>query len=57
MGNDYTIQVDREDLVSTWIADSLQNRVSHFVMAPQCPSDLSWGMPQLLKWCMALLIH
>jgi predicted peptidase len=42
-GNDNTRQVDLEDLASTWIADSLQNRVPHFVMAPQCPSDLSWG--------------
>ncbi|MBN1759170.1 MAG: hypothetical protein JW863_12670 [Chitinispirillaceae bacterium] len=38
-GSDNTIQVDREDLASTWIADSLQNRVPHFVMGPH----LSWG--------------
>ncbi len=42
-GDDNTIQVDHEDLASTWIADSLQNRVPHFVMGPQCPSNNSWG--------------
>ncbi len=42
-GDDNNIQVDWEDLASTWIADSLQDRVPHFVMAPQCPIDLSWG--------------
>lgn len=42
-GNDNNIQVDREDLGSTWIEDNLQTRVPHFVMVPQCPTDLSWG--------------
>jgi predicted peptidase len=42
-GNDNTRQVDLEDLVSTWIADNLQKETPHFVMGPQCPSDLSWG--------------
>lgn len=42
-GSDNTRQVDLEDIVSTWIADSLQNKVPHFVMGPQCPSELSWG--------------
>jgi len=42
-GNDNAIQVDREDLGSTWIADSLQARVPHFVLVPQCPANLSWG--------------
>lgn len=44
-GSDNTRQVDLEDIVSTWIADSLQIKVPHFVMGPQCPSDLSWGGP------------
>lgn len=48
-GNDNNIQVDREDLASTWIADSLQARVPHFVMVPQCPSDLSWGSSVAIK--------
>lgn len=42
-GNDNAIQVDREDLASTWIADSLQARVPHFVLVPQCPTNMSWG--------------
>lgn len=42
-GNDNTRQVNLEDLVSTWIADSLQNREPHFVLGPQCPTELSWG--------------
>lgn len=42
-GNDNAIQVDREDLASTWIADSLQAREPHFVLVPQCPANLSWG--------------
>lgn len=42
-GSDNAIQVDREDLGSTWIADSVQGRWPHFVMVPQCPSQLSWG--------------
>lgn len=54
-GNDNTIQVDREDLVSTWIADSLQNRVPHFVMAPQCPSELSWGHSQAIAMIHAII--
>jgi predicted peptidase len=47
-GEDNNIQVDREDLASTWIADSLQNRVPHFVMAPQSPTALSWGNAQAI---------
>ena len=42
-GSDNNIQVDREDLASTWMEDTLQARVPHFVMVPQCPSALSWG--------------
>lgn len=42
-GSDNAIQVDREDLASTWIADSIQSRWPHFVMVPQCPTELSWG--------------
>ncbi|HEX2957880.1 MAG TPA: hypothetical protein VHO70_13675 [Chitinispirillaceae bacterium] len=42
-GNDNTRQVDLEDLVSTWIAEDVQKETPHFVMGPQCPSDLYWG--------------
>jgi predicted peptidase len=42
-GADNNIQVDREDIVKPFIADSIQSRVPHFVMVPQCPSALVWG--------------
>ncbi|NLD93821.1 MAG: hypothetical protein GX639_14285 [Fibrobacter sp.] len=42
-GNDNTRQVDLEDLVSTWIADKIQDENPAFVMGPQCPGDLYWG--------------
>lgn len=42
-GSNNTSQVDLEDLVSTWIADDIQEKNPHFVMGPQCPSDLYWG--------------
>ena len=42
-GSDNKAQVDREDLAHPWIEDSIQARVPHFVMVPQCPSALTWG--------------
>lgn len=42
-GNDNRGQVDREDLAHPWIEDSIQTRVPHFVMVPQCPSSLTWS--------------
>ena len=47
-GADNNIQVDREDLASTWMEDTLQARVPHFVMVPQCPSSTSWGGDAIL---------
>ena len=41
-GSDNNIQVDREDIAKPWIADSIQNRVPHFVLVPQCPANLYW---------------
>ncbi len=41
-GSDNRIQVDREDLAHPWIDDSVQTRVPHFVMIPQCPANLYW---------------
>jgi predicted peptidase len=43
-GTDNTRQVDYEDLAHPWIEDSIQARVPHFIMIPQCPPDpLTWG--------------
>lgn len=43
-GSDNRVQVDREDLAHPWIEDSIQARVPHFIMVPQCPPDpLTWG--------------
>ncbi len=42
-GSDNKAQVDREDLAHPWIEDSVQARVPHFIMVPQCPSALTWG--------------
>ncbi|MEO7426709.1 MAG: hypothetical protein ABI036_16080 [Fibrobacteria bacterium] len=42
-GNDNRGQVDREDLAHPWIEDSIQARVPHFIMVPQCPSTLTWS--------------
>ncbi len=41
-GSDNRIQVDREDLAHPWIDDTVQARVPHFVMVPQCPANLYW---------------
>jgi predicted peptidase len=41
-GNDNRVQIDREDLAHPWIEDSVQARVPHFIMVPQCPSNLFW---------------
>lgn len=42
-GTDNTRQVDYEDLAHPWIEDSIQARVPHFVMIPQCPPDpMTW---------------
>lgn len=43
-GTDNRVQVDREDLAHPWIEDSIQARVPHFIMVPQCPPDpFTWG--------------
>jgi predicted peptidase len=42
-GSDNRIQVDREDLAHPWIEDSIQARVPHFIMVPQCPANLTWS--------------
>ena len=42
-GSDNNAQIDREDLIWPWILDSIQNRVPHFIMVPQCPSNETWG--------------
>lgn len=42
-GSDNRRQVDFEDLGHPWIEDSVQAKVPHFVMIPQCPTDSTWG--------------
>lgn len=42
-GSDNRAQVDREDLAHPWIEDTVQARVPHFIMVPQCPANLTWG--------------
>lgn len=42
-GADNRRQVDYEDLAHPWIEDSVQAKVPHFVMLPQCPTDSTWG--------------
>lgn len=42
-GTDNRVQVDREDLAHPWIEDTVQAKVPHFVMVPQCPPDSTWG--------------
>lgn len=42
-GSDNKAQIEREDLIWPWILDSIQTRVPHFIMVPQCPSDSTWG--------------
>ena len=41
-GSDYIFQVDNNDQAHPWIEDSIQARVPHFVMAPECPGS-TWG--------------
>lgn len=42
-GTNNTSQVDLEDLAHPWIEDSIQARVPHFIMIPQCPPDpITW---------------
>lgn len=42
-GFDSRRQVDLEDLAHPWIEDTVQAKVPHFVMLPQCPTDSTWG--------------
>lgn len=41
-GNDNSIQLTREELAQPWVHDSVQAKYPHFVMIPQCPSNLYW---------------
>lgn len=41
-GSDNIYQVNNNDQAHPWIEDSIQARVPHFFMAPQCPSG-TWG--------------
>ncbi len=41
-GNNNTAQITANQLANIWTEDSLQNRVPHFVMAPQCPGESTW---------------
>ena len=41
-GSDNRVQVDREDLAHPWIEDSVQARVPHFILVPQCPANMWW---------------
>lgn len=42
-GSDNRRQVDYEDLAHPWIEDTVQAKVPHFVVLPQCPADSTWG--------------
>ncbi len=42
-GTDNRRQVDYEDLAHPWIEDTVQAKVPHFVVLPQCPTDSTWG--------------
>jgi poly(3-hydroxybutyrate) depolymerase len=42
-GTDNRRQVDLEDLAHPWIEDTVQAKVPHFIMIPQCPTDSTWG--------------
>lgn len=37
-----TSQLTANQLATAWTADSVQNRVPHFVLAPQCPKGSTW---------------
>ena len=42
-GSDNAIQLTREELAQPWVRDSVQAKHPHFVMIPQCPSNLAWS--------------
>ena len=42
VGNNNTTQITVNRLATRWIDDTLQARVPHFVLAPQCPGDSTW---------------
>lgn len=42
-GTDNRRQIDLEDLAHPWIEDTVQAKVPHFIMIPQCPPDSTWG--------------
>jgi predicted peptidase len=42
-GTDNRRQIDLEDLAHPWIEDTVQAKVPHFIMIPQCPTDSTWG--------------
>jgi predicted peptidase len=42
-GSDNAIQLTREELAQPWVRDSVQAKHPHFVMVPQCPSNLAWS--------------
>jgi predicted peptidase len=41
-GSDNSIQLTREELAQPWVRDSVQSKYPHFVMVPQCPTNLLW---------------
>jgi len=41
-GNNNTSQLTANQLATAFSADSIQNRVPHFVLAPQCPAESTW---------------
>ncbi|MDB5104481.1 MAG: hypothetical protein JWP91_2170 [Fibrobacteres bacterium] len=41
-GSNNTSQLTANQLATAWVADSIQNRVPHFVIAPQCPAESTW---------------
>ncbi len=41
-GNNNTAQLTANQLAMIWVEDTLQARVPHFVMAPQCPGESTW---------------
>lgn len=42
VGNNNTTQITANRLATAWVEDTLQARVPHFVLAPQCPGDSTW---------------
>jgi predicted peptidase len=41
-GNNNTAQIYNEELPQPWVRDSVQAKYPHFVMVPQCPSNVLW---------------